>query len=61
MLVFDELQSRDEKWLAWYTSEVASYPMGDFSILDPSFNMKTCVEPALVVSLCLLLIILKRY
>tara|TARA_R110002051_G_scaffold32786_4_gene73973 strand:- start:25105 stop:25878 length:774 start_codon:yes stop_codon:yes gene_type:complete len=44
MLVFDELQEMDEKWLEWYGREISSYPMGDFSILDPSFNMKTCVD-----------------
>ena len=44
MLVFDEFKGHDQEWIKWYMGEVLSYPMGEFSILDSSFNMKTCVD-----------------
>ena len=44
MLLFDEFKTHDEEWIKWYIREILSYPMGEFSILDPSFNMKTCVD-----------------
>ena len=36
MLFFDEFKAHDEEWIKWYTGEVLSYPMGEFSILDSS-------------------------
>jgi FkbM family methyltransferase len=44
VLLFDEQRNLDDEWYKWYAKEVSAYPMGEFSILDNSFNMKTCVD-----------------